>query len=118
MARRDVPGREGKSVAPQAGLRERVHELLDTVQADMHRAALAFRDANTHAPTTYAEFKAVVEASFARVWWAGSDADELRVKDETKATLRCIPLDQPEGEGVCFFTGKPAKEMAIFAKAY
>ncbi|MGH2593228.1 MAG: proline--tRNA ligase [Anaerolineae bacterium] len=118
LARRDVPGKEGKSFVPQAGLLHHVHEILDTIQADMYRAALAFRDANIHAPTHYADFKTVVEDGFARVWWAGSDADELKVKEETKATIRCIPVDQPGGEGTCFYTGKPAKDMAIFARAY
>ena len=118
LARRDVPGKEGKSFVPQAGLLDRVREALDTIQADLYRAALAFRDANIHEPATYADFKAVVEDGFARVWWAGSDEDELKVKEETKATIRCIPMDQPGGEGVCFYTGKPAKEMAIFGRAY
>jgi prolyl-tRNA synthetase len=118
LARRDLPGKAGKSPAPQAGLLDRVHELLDTIQADLYRAALAFRDANTHQPATYADFKTVVEDGFARVWWAGDDADELKIKEETKATIRCIPIDQPGGEGACFYTGKPAKEIAIFARAY
>ena len=118
LARRDVPGRDGKSIAPQAGLLQAVHELLDTIQADLYRAAVAFRDANVHEPASYDEFKAVVADGFARVWWAGSDEDELKVKEETKATIRCIPMDQPGGEGKCFYTGKPAKEMAIFARAY
>ena len=118
LARRDVPGKEGKSFVPQAGLLDRVREALDTIQADLYRAALAFRDANIHEPATYADFKAVVEDGFARVWWAGSDEDELKVKEETKATIRCIPMDQPGGEGACFYTGKPAKEIAIFARAY
>ncbi len=118
LARRDVPGRDGKSIAPQAGLLHAVHELLDTIQADLYRAAIAFRDANVHEPASYDEFKAVVADGFARVWWAGSDEDELKVKEETKATIRCIPMDQPGGEGKCFYTGKPAKEMAIFGRAY
>jgi len=118
LARRDRPGKDGKAVAPQAGLLHHVHEMLDTIQADMYRAALAFRDANIHDVTNYADFKTVVEDGFARVWWAGSDDDEIKVKEETKATLRCILTDQPGGEGKCFYTGKPAKEMAIFARAY
>jgi len=95
-----------------------VQELLDTIQADLYRAAVAFRDANVHEPASYDEFKAVVADGFARVWWAGSDEDELKVKEETKATIRCIPMDQPGGEGKCFYTGQPAKETAIFARAY
>ncbi len=118
LARRDVPGKAGKSPVPQAGLLDRVHELLDTIQADLYRAALAFRDANIYQPATYPDFKTVVEDGFARVWWAGDDADELKIKEDTKATIRCIPIDQPGGEGTCFYTGQPAKEMAVFARAY
>ena len=73
---------------------------------------------NTHTATTYDEFKEVIKIGFAKVWWAGSDDDEQRVQEETKATLRCIPLEQPGDSGKCFFTGKPADRMAIFARAY
>ena len=55
---------------------------------------------------------------WARGPWAGSDDDERRVKEETSATLRCFPFDQPQHSGVCFLTGAPAKEVALFAKAY
>lgn len=57
---------------------------------------------------------------WARGPWSGSDEDETRVKEETQATLRCFPFDQPQpsGEMTCFLTGKPAKEVAVFAKAY
>ena len=65
-----------------------------------------------------ADFKRVIEDGFARAWWAGSDDDELKLKEETKATIRCIPTDQPDGEGKCFYTGRPAQEVAIFARAY
>ena len=118
LARRDVPGRDGKSFAPQAGLIDRVCETLDTIQADLYRAALAFRDANLHDVDNPADFRTVIEDGFARAWWAGSDDDELKLKEETKATIRCIPTDQPGGEGKCFYTGRPAKEVAIFARAY
>ena len=118
LVRRDMPGRESKAFVPQAGLLDRVREMLDTIQADMYRAASAFRDANLHEPASYADFKDVVEDGFARVWWAGTSEDELKIKEETKATIRCIPTDQPGGDGRCFYTGKPAKEIAIFARAY
>lgn len=55
---------------------------------------------------------------WARGPWAGSDDDERRVKEETSATLRCFPFEQPQHSGVCFLTGAPAKEVALFAKAY
>jgi prolyl-tRNA synthetase len=66
----------------------------------------------------YEEFKRVIANGFARVWWAGSNEDEARVKEETKATLRCFLLDQTGGSGVCFYTGKPTKRSAIFGRAY
>jgi len=55
---------------------------------------------------------------FIRVHWAGTDEDEDRIKDETKATIRCYPFDAPEGAGVCFYTGQRTDRVAIFARAY
>ncbi|MGC9467088.1 MAG: proline--tRNA ligase [Anaerolineae bacterium] len=118
LARRDVPGREGKALIPMSEIETRIPAMLETVQQAIYEKALDFRDRNTHDVNTYDEFKEAVEAGFARVWWAGTSEDEARVKDETKATLRCIPLAQPGGTGTCFFTGKPATEIAIFGKAY
>jgi prolyl-tRNA synthetase len=86
--------------------------------ADLLRRATEFRDANTHEPNSYDEFKAIVEDGFARVWWCGERQCKAEIKEETKATTRCIPLDQPGGSGVCIHCGKPASEIAIFAKAY
>ena len=91
---------------------------LDEVQAALLERARQFRDENTHDVDNYDDFKEVVKTSFARVWWAGSDEDEQRVQEETKATLRCFPLEQPEGSGTCFYTGKPANQVAIFARGY
>jgi prolyl-tRNA synthetase len=71
-----------------------------------------------HTVATYDEFKAKVQSGFVRAWWAGSDADEKQVQQETKATHRCYPLEQPGGEGICFFTGKKATRQAIFGRAY
>lgn len=55
---------------------------------------------------------------WARGWWAGSDEQEVALKEESGATLRCFPLEQPGGGGTCFLTGKPADQVALFAKAY
>jgi prolyl-tRNA synthetase len=118
LARRDRPGREGKQFVPQAGLANTVQELLVDVQAALLEKARQFRDDNTHAVDTYDDFKEVTKTGFARVWWAGSDEDEQRVQEETKATLRCIPLEQPGGSGTCFYTGQTADQVAIFARAY
>jgi prolyl-tRNA synthetase len=118
LARRDRPGREGKQFVSQEGLAQTVQTLLDEVQAALLERARQFRDENTHDVDNYDDFKEVVKTSFARVWWAGSDEDEERVQEETKATLRCFPLEQPGGSGVCFYTGKPAEQVAVFARAY
>ena len=118
LARRDVPGREGKQFVAQDGLVDRVLALLAEIQVALLTRATRFRDDNTQDVTTYAELQTAIQTGFARGWWAGSRADEERIKEETKATLRCLPLEQPEGPGVCFFTGRPADPVAIFARAY
>jgi prolyl-tRNA synthetase len=118
LARRDRPGREGKSFVAQENLGATVAALLTEIQQSLHDKALAFRESKTRDVTNFDAFKEAVEDGFARVWWAGSADDEARIKEETKATLRCIPLAQPGGAGTCFYTGKPATEQAIFAKSY
>ena len=121
LARRDRPGREGKEFGvPVEGVVKRVQELLDEVHANLLQQATEFREANTRRATSYDEFKEILDAEggFLRVHWAGSGEDEDRIQEETKATLRCFPLNAPEGEGVCFLTGKKTKRVAIFARAY
>ena len=118
LARRDVPGKPGKQAVSQDNLAPTVQALLDTIQASLLARATKFRDDNTFEAQNYDEFKEQVTKGFVRVWWAGTDEDEKSVQQETKATHRCYPLDQPGGEGICFYTGKPATRMAIFARAY
>jgi prolyl-tRNA synthetase len=119
LARRDRPGREGKTSAPRAGLADAVRRTLDEIQQALYDRALAFRDAHTHDPRDYAEFSAAVEDGFAISWWCGSHECEEKVKADTKATTRCIPLDQPEGgKGRCIVCGGEASAKAVFGKAY
>jgi prolyl-tRNA synthetase len=121
LARRDIPGKEGKTFGvPAAALATAVPEMLTTIQAAMLRRATEFRDTNTHTVSGYDEFKQVMESKggFVRVHWAGTGEDEDRIKEETKATVRCFPFDKPEGEGVCFYTGRRTDQVAIFARAY
>ncbi len=118
LARRDVPGREGKRFVSQDGLAQTVQQLLDDIQANLLARATKFRDDNTHDVTNYDEFQTAVQTGFAKGWWAGSNDDEQRVKEETKATIRCFPLKQPGGGGTCFYTGKPADKVAIFGRSY
>ena len=118
LARRDVPGKEGKSVAPREGLALRLGEMLTTIQANLFERARRFRDENTFEVSTFAELAEAVEKGFARAYWCGDAACEEKVKEETKATTRCIPFDQPGVAGRCAICGREAKEVAIFGKAY
>jgi prolyl-tRNA synthetase len=118
FARRDIPGKAGKTFVPAEQLAGRVAEMLQTIQASMYEKALAFREANTHNPKDYAELKAVVQDGWALSWWCGNEECETKIKEETKASTRCIPLDQAEGEGKCIYCGAAAKEKVIFARSY
>ncbi len=118
LARRDKPGREGKSFVSREGLAATVAAMLKDIQQSLFDRALAFREQNTFDPKNYAEFKSAVEIGFALSYWCGDGACEAQIKEETKATTRCIPLDQPGGAGVCIHCGKPATEKALFARAY
>ncbi len=119
FARRDVPGREGKTFVPMAGLADSVGEMLDTIQANMLAAATAFRDANIHEAGNYEELKAIVDGGWAKAHWCGDDACEAKIKEDTKATSRNIPLDQGDtGPGICVVCGEPAEKWAYWARAY
>ncbi len=118
FARRDVPGKMGKSFAARQQLEGQVAEMLQTIQASMFERALDFRTAHTHDPKDYNELSEVVQNGWALSWWCGSKECEAKVKDETKASTRCIPLDQPGGSGRCIVCGQPATEKVIFSRAY
>ena len=119
LAQRDIPGRDGKQTVSQESAVETITALLDAVQANLLQQATDFRDASIHDVSNYDELYQVVEAGgWARGWWAGTDDDERRVKDETGATIRCFPFDQPGGDGECLFTGNRADEVALFARSY
>jgi prolyl-tRNA synthetase len=118
LARRDRPGKDGKTFVPQQGIAAAVARLLDEIQQSLFDRALAFRKANTSEPGDYAEFTLAVEKGFAFSWWCGNADCEASIKEETKATMRCIPLEQPGGSGKCIHCGQPSQEKAIFAKAY
>jgi prolyl-tRNA synthetase len=118
IARRDIPGRAGKSFVPQEGLTERIEELLAEIQQGLFDRALKFRDERTADISSYDELKQQVERGFARCYWAGSNDDEKRIQDETRATIRCIPLDQLGTSGRCFYTGKETTQQVIFARSY
>ena len=118
LARRDVPGRAGKRPASLDGLVETVQEMLATIQANLYGRALASLEAHTHDPKDYAEFKDAVSSGFANSWWCADATCEALIKEETRATIRCIPLEQEPGTGRCIRCGNESHERAIFARAY
>ena len=118
LARRDRPGKEGKSFVPQIGIGAAVTQQLEEIQQALFDRALAFRKSKTVDAVDYEEFKKAVESGFAFSWWCGGEDCEAKIKEETKATMRCIPIEQPGGEGKCVYCGSRASEQAIFAKAY
>jgi prolyl-tRNA synthetase len=119
FARRDIPGREGKVFVPMAGLADATGDMLDMIQADMLAAAAAFRDANIHEAADYEALKEIVADGWARAYWCGDAACETKIKEDTKATSRNIPLDQGgAGPGHCAVCGEPAETWAYWARAY
>jgi prolyl-tRNA synthetase len=111
-----------KEVVSVDALETRLPAVLEEVQQALYQRALEFREKNTYYTDSYEEFKQIIaeKRGFVRVKWAEDNAAELAIKEETKATLRVIPFDQPLGgvHGKSLYTGKPATCEAIFARAY
>ncbi len=118
LARRDKPGREGKTFVSQNGIADTVKNLLTDVQASLLKRATEYRDANIHNVDNYEDLKKVVQDGWALSFWCESTECEKKVKEDAKATTRNIPFNQPEGEGKCVVCGKPSKRKVYFAKAY
>lgn len=118
LARRDRPGKEGKSAVAIDRVADAVREMLMTIQADLYRRALEFREANTFYPENFEALREAVANGFAYAWWCGDAACEAKVKEETTATIRCIPLEQEKGTGPCVVCGRESQERAVFARAY
>ncbi len=118
LARRDRPGREGKSFVPQTDLAATVSGLLVEIQDALLKRATEFRDANIHDAKTYDELKEVVKDGWAFAYWCESTECETKVKEDTKATTRNIPFNQPDQEGTCVVCGRPSKRKVYFARAY
>ncbi|MBP8998479.1 MAG: proline--tRNA ligase [Anaerolineaceae bacterium] len=117
-ARRDIPGREGKVILAQDNLMASIQNLLAQIHTSLYERAKSFRDSHIEEVDTYEELSAAVEKGWAYAWWCGNPACETRVKEDTKATTRCIPMDQPGGKGKCVVCGEEAHEKIYFAKAY
>ncbi|MBA3073999.1 MAG: proline--tRNA ligase [Anaerolineae bacterium] len=117
-ARRDIPGRDGKKILSLDGLSGEISNLLKEIHTSIYEKAKAFRDSHIFDPKDYEELKSTIEKGWAFSWWCGDAACEAKVKEDTKATTRCIPLDQPGGKGNCIVCGKEAHEKVYFSKAY
>ncbi len=117
-ARRDMPGKPGKSFLSQDNLAEQVRDLLDTIQNALLTKAETFRDANIHEANTYDELKQIVENGWAEAWWCGDPECEAKIKEDTKATSRCMNFEHQHGHGKCVVCGKDAEKKIYFSKAY
>jgi prolyl-tRNA synthetase len=117
VARRDT---KEKLTVDIEGVVDYIKNLLDDIQDNLFNRAKAFRDERITRVDTLAEFEKVLEekGGFISAHWDGTTETEKAIKEQTKATIRCIPLDNPQEDGVCIFTGKPSKERVFFAKAY
>ncbi len=117
LARRDTLT---KQFVSQAEVGTVVPALLDEIQNSLFEKALKFREERTHVANSWEEFEALIKesAGFVYAHWDGTTETENKIKDLTKATIRCIPLNNAEEEGTCILTGKPSKQRVIFAKAY
>jgi prolyl-tRNA synthetase len=118
VARRDLPGKAGRSFIPQADLAPHVAKVLENIQSSLYERALAFRQANTSQPQDYAGLVDAVAKGWALAWWCGSAECEAKVKEDTKATTRCVPLEQEGSQGQCIVCGQPAAQKVVFARAY
>jgi len=116
IARRDTLE---KKTYPVSEAVDRTLALMDEIQDNIYNKALEFRKANTYSTDSYQEFKEILDkGGFIMAHWDGTSETEEQIKDETKATIRCIPFDSPEEDGKCILTGKPSKQRVVFARAY
>jgi len=118
LARRDKPGKEGKSFVSQTDLATTVAGLLSEIQGALLKRATEFRDSNVQEARDYEDLKRIVVDGWAFSYWCESRECEARVKEDTKATTRNIPFNQPDSAGTCVVCGQPAKRKVYFAKAY
>ena len=117
VARRDTLTKETVS---GEGIVTYINDLLEQIQADLFNKALEYRDTHITQVNSFEEFKEILDGKggFVSAHWDGTAATEEKIKDLTKATIRCIPLDSKEEAGTCVFTGNPSSKRVLFAKAY
>ena len=116
VMRRDTLEKETVSLD---GIEDTVVKLLDDIQSGIFNKALKHREECTYTVDTWEDFKAQIEkGGFVLAHWDGTTETEEKIKEETKATIRCIPMDSKEEEGKCIYTGKPSHRRVIFARNY
>ena len=117
VARRDT---KEKQVMKMEDINTAVPALLDTIQQNIYNRALSFRTDMTTKVDSFEDFKKVLseKGGFISAHWDGTAETEQKIKEETKATIRCIPLDAKEEAGVCIYSGKPSAKRVLFAMAY
>jgi len=117
VARRDTLEKKTYS---QSDIVNKVEHLLEHIQENLLQKAIDFREENTHKADSYEEFKTLIEdkGGFVYAHWDGTPETEEQIKEETKATIRCIPLNNKMEKGVCIYSGRPSEQRVIFAKAY
>lgn len=116
VARRDTLTKE---IMSMEGLEEKVADLLEQIQGNLFDRALRFREANTRKVNSWEEFKEEIEkGGFLLAHWDGTPETEEKIKEETKATIRLIPLNPEPEPGKCVYTGKPSPHRVVFARSY
>jgi prolyl-tRNA synthetase len=117
LARRDT---KEKKVYQLENIENEIENLLNDIQSSIYKKALEFREASITNADTYEEFVTILDgkAGFVAAHWDGTPETEEKIKEQTKATIRCIPLDNKLEEGKCILTGKPSSQRVLFARAY
>jgi prolyl-tRNA synthetase len=117
VARRDTLE---KQIFQQTDIESKIAHLLEAIQDNLYQKALSFRESRTYSADSWEEFKNILDdkGGFIYAHWDGTTETEQRIKEETKATIRCIPLGNKKEQGNCIYSGKPSAQRVVFARAY
>jgi prolyl-tRNA synthetase len=117
VARRDT---KEKQVMSSIDIDHKIEHLLSQIQTNIYQKALDYRDQHIHTVNNWDEFMDALEnkTGFVSAHWDGTSETELKIKELTKATIRCVPLNNPQENGTCVLTGAPSTQRVLFAKAY
>ena len=117
-SRRDIPGKAGKKTVGLSNIKTAIPELLEEIQTNMLKKATLFRDTHIFEPGDFAEFQSIIDNGWAFSPWCGNSDCENEIKEKTKATIRCIPIEQEKFSGNCIHCGEKATQKAYFARSY